>query len=507
MSSYLSTAVKIKLKPDGTREFRVRNTFGGDRSDYSGPTKADAGDIETFKLLANAVVSDPHSRMMTLDIKDFYLNELLEIPEYMMVKLSDIPAIIIERYGLLALADTRGMLLVVVEKTLYGLKQSGMICRNALVAHLAKHGYHADAVVPTIFSHVTRDTVFELVVDDFCVKYNARTADDAEHLIAALSTKYTIKVDMAAKKFIGVTLDWHLEPGQERSVTLSMPGYVAKALERFKVIKGPRVDNPMPFTPTKYKRGPQHAHEADSSPPGTAADTLLLQQIVGVFLYLARCVDGLATISVNKLSSAQSTPTTAVMSHSDLLLQYFASHPNPSVTYKASDMHLFVHTDASFAGESGARSRIGAVYMLGNKAAPGARPEPRHPILVTSVILPTVAANVAEAEYGGAFHAAQRAVPLRNILSALHIPQPTTDVITDNAVAYGIATDTIKQKRSRSVDIHFHWLRDQVRLGRFAVHWEEGTKNLADYQTKSMSSKDFQEGVPFYQNVSSYNAQ
>jgi hypothetical protein len=73
-----------------------------------------------------------------------------------------------------------------------------MICRNALVAHLAKHGYHADAVVPTIFSHVTRDTVFELVVDDFCVKYNARTAD-AEHLIAALSTKYTIKVDMAAK--------------------------------------------------------------------------------------------------------------------------------------------------------------------------------------------------------------------------------------------------------------------------------------------------------------------
>jgi hypothetical protein len=35
-------------------------------------------------------------------------------------------------------------------------------------------------------------------VDDFCVKYNARTAD-AEHLIAALSTKYTIKVDMAAK--------------------------------------------------------------------------------------------------------------------------------------------------------------------------------------------------------------------------------------------------------------------------------------------------------------------
>jgi hypothetical protein len=506
MSSYLSTAIRVKVQ-GLTREFRVRNTFGGDRSDYNGPTKADAGDIETFKALLNAVVSDPNSRMMTLDIKDFYLNELLDEPEYMMVNLREIPAVIIERHGLRALANDRGMVLIIVDKTIYGLKQSGMICRKALVAHLALHGYHADPLVPTVFAHETRATGFVLVVDDFGVKYNALSADDAQHLIDALRTKYTVKVDMEAKKFIGVTLDWHLEPGQVRSVTLSMPGYVAKALERFQVVKGPRVDNPMPFTPTKYKRGPQHAHASDESPPGTAADTLLLQQIVGVFLYLARCVDGLATIAVNKLSSAQSTPTVAVMSHSDLLLQYFASHSNPSITYTASDMHLFVHTDASFAGESGARSRIGAVYMLGNKPAPGARPQPRHPLLVTSVILPTVAANVAEAEYGGAFHAAQRAVPLRNILNAIRCPQPTTDVITDNAVAHGIATDTIKQKRSRSVDIHFHWLRDQVRLGRFAVHWEEGTKNLADFQTKSMSTKDFQEGVPFYQNVSSYTAQ
>ena len=189
MSSYLSTAVKIKVKPDGTREFRVRNTFGGDRSDYSGPTKADAGDIETFKILANAVVSDPHARMMTLDIKDFYLNEMLDEPEYMMVKLEDIPATIIERHQLRALADARGMVLLIVDKTLYGLRQSGMICRNALVKHLALHGYHADAIVPTIFAHETRDTVFELVVDDFCVKYNAHKADDAQHLIDALSTK------------------------------------------------------------------------------------------------------------------------------------------------------------------------------------------------------------------------------------------------------------------------------------------------------------------------------
>ena len=53
-SSYLSIALRIKGETGGPRVFRVRNTYGGDRSDYSGPTKADAGDIETFKILLNA---------------------------------------------------------------------------------------------------------------------------------------------------------------------------------------------------------------------------------------------------------------------------------------------------------------------------------------------------------------------------------------------------------------------------------------------------------------------
>jgi hypothetical protein len=111
--------------------------------------------------------------------------------------------------------------------------------------------------------------------------------------------------------------------------------------------------------------------------------------------------------------------------------------------------------------------------MLGNKAAPGDPPEPRHPILVTSVILPTVAANVAEAEYGAP--SMQHRERCLFAIYLLCIPQPTTDVITDNAVAYGII-QILLSRNARSVDIHFHWLRDQVRLGRFAVHWEEGTR-------------------------------
>ena len=40
-------------------------------------------------------------------------------------------------------------------------------------------------------------------------------------------------------------------------------------------------------------------------------------------------------------------------------------------------------------------------------------------------------------------------------------PQPATKMITDNNTAEGIITGTIKQKRSKSIDMRFYWLKDR----------------------------------------------
>jgi hypothetical protein len=223
---------------------------------------------------------------------------------------------------------------------------------------------------------------------------------------------------------------------------------------------------------------------------------------VGTFLYLARCVDGITTIAVNILSSKQSAPNSLVMADAELLLQYYAWHQDPSLTFYPSDMHLFFHSDASFAGEPQARSRVGTVYMLGNKPT-AAQPLPvlRHPFKVSSVVLKVTAANIGEAEYGGLFTAAQGAVPLRNSLAAFGFPQGPTTAVTDNTVAKGIADGTIKQKRSRAINIAYHWVRDQVTEGAFTVLWDKGSDNLADYQTKAVPAKDFLDIKSTYQNT------
>ena len=66
-------------------------------------------------------------------------------------------------------------------------------------------------------------------------------------------------------------------------------------------------------------------------------------------------------------------------------------------------------------------------------------------------------------------------------------PQPPTPIQADNACAVGIANDTVKQKRSKAIDMRFYWVRDRVRQNQFIIYWQKGSDNVADYFTKHHS--------------------
>jgi hypothetical protein len=92
--------------------------------------------------------------------------------------------------------------------------------------------------------------------------------------------------------------------------------------------------------------------------------------------------------------------------------------------------------------------------------------------------------SAAEAECGGLYMNAKEAVPMRITLKELDHPQPAIPIRTDNSTADGIMNKTVKQKQSKSMDIRFYWLQDQVEQGQFRIFWAPGKINLADYQSK-----------------------
>ena len=92
--------------------------------------------------------------------------------------------------------------------------------------------------------------------------------------------------------------------------------------------------------------------------------------------------------------------------------------------------------------------------------------------------------SAAEAELAALFHNGKESCPIRTTLEELGHPQPPTAIQTDNSTACGIANDSVKQKKSKAMDMRFYWLRDRVRQGQFLIFWKKGKLNKADYFTK-----------------------
>ena len=78
-------------------------------------------------------------------------------------------------------------------------------------------------------------------------------------------------------------------------------------------------------------------------------------------------------------------------------------------------------------------------------------------------------ASAAESETGAVFVNCQEAVSLRETLIEMSHPQPATPVHVDNACAVGIINETFQQRKSKSMDIRFYWIRDQDKQNQFRI--------------------------------------
>lgn len=489
--AYYNPQVKLKILIDGMTQRRCRGTYGGNVSDYTGDKSAVVADIATVKLLLNKVVSSRGEYKLTVaDLKDFYLgSDLGERKEFMFIRKDQLPADIIERHKLdlfLHMRPTFGHgVLVRCDKTIYGLPQAGLIAQKRLNKLLAEHGYHRCENTPGLYHHETRPTFFTLVVDDFLMA--CKSDEDRDHLLDVLRLLYEVKVDYKAQRYVGITI--HHDIVKHR-IEISVPNYIKNTLERFGIeIKAHGTHAPAP-SPEKryYDKTPQEA-TTDDSPAVGPAEQKFIQEVVGVLGWYARAVDPTIVCAVNKLASRQARPTEAVVKDALQLLDYVATYPDATIVYEPSDMMLQLHSDASWLSESESRSRAAAIFFLLAKESLGDPDATNGCIDCYSTIIKSVVSSVFEAEYAALFLAGQNAEGARNTLNDLGHPQGATPIIADNACAVGIANRVVKQKRSKSIDMRFHWIRDRTDQGHFKITWAAGTRNLADLMTKSHPAK------------------
>ena len=76
-----------------------------------------------------------------------------------------------------------------------------------------------------------------------------------------------------------------------------------------------------------------------------------IQQVVSTFIFFGRAVDPTLAAALSTIASRQNKGTDATMEATKQLLDYIATHPNPSIVYLASDMILAMDTDGSYLSE------------------------------------------------------------------------------------------------------------------------------------------------------------
>jgi hypothetical protein len=204
--------------------------------------------------------------------------------------------------------------------------------------------------------------MFHISVDDFAIKYTK--LEDAQHLIDALKTDYTITIDWDATKYIGLTIKWDYT---NRKVYIHMPGYLSKAskaLLQFKHSAPKKKQNLLhPHVAPQYGAKIQYTADDDDSHPLNKEETKYVQKVAGTLLYYGQAVDNSILPALSAIATKQAKPTEKTMGVIKQLLDYCATQEEAIILYKASKMIFAIHSNAGYCNKKKSQSQAGGHFF------------------------------------------------------------------------------------------------------------------------------------------------
>ena len=188
-----------------------------------------------------------------------------------------------------------------------------------------------------------------------------------------------------------------------------------------------------------------------------------IQEVIGIFLYYARCVDASMLPALGTLATQQANPTRNTMKRIKQFLEYAATHPDAIITYHARHMVLAGHSDTLYLSERNAQSRAVEHFLMSNNKE---TPSNNGAVFTILQIIKAVLSMAAKAKVGALYMNGRESVPARHILEFMRHKQPPTPMQTDNTTALGVVNSNVI-KKIKSMDMKYHWLRCRISQNQF----------------------------------------
>ena len=249
-------------------------------------------DAITFHFLISLAVSKELD-MRLMDVITAYLYGSID---------SDIHMKIPEGFKLPEAVSTKphSILSIKLQRSLYGLKQSGRMWYNRLSEYLLKEGYVNNPICPCVFikKSETGFAIIAVYVDDLNL---VGTPEELTKTAEYLKKEFEMK-DLGKTKFcIGLQIE-HFPNG----VLVHQSTYIKKILKRFNMDKAHPLSSPMVVRSLDVKNDPFRPCEKGEELLGHEVPYL---SAIGALMYLANCTRPDIAFSVNLLARYSSAPT------------------------------------------------------------------------------------------------------------------------------------------------------------------------------------------------------
>ena len=363
-----------------------------------------------------------------------------------------------------------------LQKSLYGLKQASRSWNIKFDGLLVKLGFIRRPIDSCVYHRPDDDGIIFLAiwVDDglLCGRNKKRLLEIVNKLSDHLEI-FTQEADL----FIGIKID---RDRPNRTIHLSQQQYTIRILHRFQIAEcSPKRLPADPFsklTGTGVDGGP-------SSPP---CDQSVYREAVGSLMYLMVCTRPDISYAVGQVAQFCHDPKQVHWSAVTRILSYLKGKSQFGVVYKfgSKPQVLSAYANSDYAGDTDTLKSTSGFLLIFNGG----------PIAWGSRRQSCVSLSTTEAEYVAMCEATKEIVWARQLLTSIGCSQTQPPTLHgDNQGAIKLTLNPEFHRRTKHIDVRYHYIREQQVSGSIAVI-HIGTKDqLADLLAKALPGPVFQE--------------
>lgn len=268
------------------------------------------------------------------------------------------------------------------------------------------------------------------------------------------------------------------------NIAIDQRDYLAKILKRFGMNNAKSANTPLPagYMPM--------ANQLPVRPDLRSR----FQQVIGSLLYLMLGTRPDIAFAVTKMAQFAANLSQEHLDKALYICRYLVGTSNYALIFKGrSNEGLYAHTDSDWGSDPNTRrSQTGYFFKLADAS-----------ICWQSHAQKTIALSSTEAEYMALSDCSRQAMWIKSLLRELGIPMKAFPIYGDNQGSIFISSNPVQERRTKHIDIRYHYVRELVESKEIEILFVDGNNNPADMFTKNLGHVKFLKfrehlGLEFY---------